>query len=82
MWLRACVSDNFLCLLPFDYLHFLSVAESFRELSAFVLDINECSSENGGCVSPATCHNDVGSFHCECGDGYRLSTNGLACEST
>ena len=34
------------------------------------LDINECSTNNGGCDSNAICTNIQGGFECECKDGY------------
>ncbi|TRY92739.1 hypothetical protein DNTS_024826 [Danionella cerebrum] len=34
-------------------------------------DVDECSSENGGCAHQ--CVNTEGSFHCSCQDGYTLS---------
>ncbi|KAK2817881.1 hypothetical protein Q7C36_021814 [Tachysurus vachellii] len=34
-------------------------------------DVNECSKENGKCDHE--CSNSVGSYHCSCRDGYRLS---------
>ena len=40
-------------------------------------DINECDSDNGGCNH--TCHNEIGSFHCECYDGYLLAEDGFLC---
>lgn len=40
-------------------------------------DINECLSNKGGCQH--LCVNEVGSFHCECNDGFNLDSNGLTC---
>ena len=40
-------------------------------------DINECSTNNGGCSSNAKCTNNVGSFSCACNDGY--SGDGFTC---
>ncbi|XP_067260847.1 growth arrest-specific protein 6 [Chanodichthys erythropterus] len=34
-------------------------------------DVDECSKENGGCEHE--CNNSMGSYHCSCRDGYRLS---------
>ena len=42
----------------------------------FVLDINECSTNNGGCEH--NCVNTIGSFTCSCNTGYSL-TSGLHC---
>ena len=40
-------------------------------------DINECSSNNGGCQH--SCVNTVGSFECRCNSGYELASNRLSC---
>lgn len=37
----------------------------------WLADVNECSKENGKCDHG--CSNSVGSYHCSCHDGYRLS---------
>ena len=42
------------------------------------LDVNECTVDNGGCED--TCVNTFGSFHCECGDGLKLSSNNKTCQ--
>ena len=42
-----------------------------------IKDTNECNSNNGGCDH--SCINEVGSFHCECNDGYVLDDDGLGC---
>ena len=44
---------------------------------AFV-DINECSTNNGGCEH--VCTNTQGSFSCSCNSGFTLSTDGKSCE--
>jgi len=41
------------------------------------LDVNECSTNNGGCSLNANCANTIGSFTCTCKDGY--SGNGFTC---
>jgi len=41
------------------------------------IDINECLKSNGGCDVQATCFNTIGSFSCECNNGYQ--GNGLNC---
>ncbi|XP_065068975.1 uncharacterized protein LOC135694205 [Rhopilema esculentum] len=40
-------------------------------------DTNECQVENGGCSQ--TCINSVGSYKCECSDGYKLAEDGKKC---
>jgi len=41
------------------------------------IDINECSTNNGGCDAQAVCTNTPGSFSCSCKSGY--SGNGFNC---
>lgn len=41
------------------------------------LDIDECSTNTDGCDQE--CRNTVGSFECNCGNGYTLADNGKAC---
>lgn len=47
------------------------------------LDVNECSTNNGGCTSPhyspVACANTPGSFQCSCIGGYSLDTDMLTC---
>lgn len=43
-----------------------------------VLDINECSSNNGECS--VTCVNTPGGYYCECPIGYNVDTSGFGCE--
>lgn len=41
-------------------------------------DYDECLNETHGCDTNATCANTLGSYLCECEEGFR--TNSLACE--
>ena len=41
------------------------------------VDVNECSTGNGGCDH--SCTNTNGSYICSCDDGYALSSNGHTC---
>ena len=43
-----------------------------------LIDINECTINNGGCEQ--TCVNDVGTYNCYCRHGYNLSLNNHTCE--
>ena len=47
-------------------------------LLIILLDIDECSSSNGGCAQ--TCHNTGGSYYCTCGTGYSLASNNHGCD--
>ena len=49
----------------------------FLHLISLCADINECSSNNGGCAH--TCTNSPGSFQCSCRTGYTLAGNGRSC---
>ena len=42
-------------------------------LKSFVVDVNECNTNNGGCEH--TCSNTVGSYECHCRNGFILSNN-------
>ena len=46
-------------------------------LSCTPLDVNECSSNNGGCQQ--LCADTQGSFTCGCSSGYVLSSDGRSC---
>ena len=41
------------------------------------LDIDECSSNNGGCAQ--VCTNTPGSYTCGCNPGYELNGDGFSC---
>ena len=42
------------------------------------LDINECSTNNGGCNQ--TCTNTNGSYECSCNIGFNLADNNHDCD--
>ena len=43
----------------------------------FILDVDECKINNGGCSDE--CTNTQGSYFCECPDGAKLGRNNLTC---
>ena len=45
--------------------------------SPLIADKNECDTSNGGCAH--SCINTIGSYYCECDDGYQLASNGKSC---
>ncbi|CAH1275003.1 SVEP1 [Branchiostoma lanceolatum] len=45
-----------------------------------VKNINECDYNNGGCSHE--CHNDLGSYHCLCRQGYQLAHDDFRCVDT
>ena len=44
----------------------------------FLLDIDECADDNGGCDD--TCINTNGSYSCQCSDGLRVLPDKKSCE--
>ena len=46
----------------------------------FLVDINECAVNNGGCSNE--CMNSDGSYSCTCPIGYALGADGLTCSGT
>ena len=46
--------------------------------ASFLLDIDECSVNKGGCQH--NCINTPGSFVCTCDDGYYLDANKKSCQ--
>ena len=46
-------------------------------MNLLYLDVDECSTANGGCQQ--LCNNTVGSFFCFCQLGYSLQLNGFNC---
>ena len=65
----------YLHLTDLPHVHILYM--SFRKDYIFHSDVNECSTNNGGCQH--TCTNTLGSFRCTCRSGYRLHSNGRNC---
>ena len=50
----------------------------FYGMYMFLTDIHECSvTANGGCEQ--VCTNTIGSFFCECTDGFELDENTFNC---
>ena len=46
-------------------------------VTSVYLDINECSTSNGGCEQ--TCQNTQGSYQCSCWNGYSLDADKHNC---
>ncbi len=46
-------------------------------INIFLLDVNECIIDNGGCEQ--SCTNSEGNFNCSCNSGYELDSNGFNC---
>ena len=43
----------------------------------YTIDINECDTNNGGCEQD--CINTIGSYQCQCREGYETNNNGINC---
>ena len=43
-----------------------------------LIDINECTINNGGCEQ--TCVNNVGTYNCHCRHGYNLNLDNHTCK--
>jgi hypothetical protein len=50
----------------------------FINICIVISDDDECQMENGGCEH--TCENLVGSYICNCFDGYRLNGDRRNCD--
>ena len=59
------------------YAHGSYVITFIYHVMTILADINECSSNRGGCQH--YCHNTAGSYYCTCRTGYRLSSNRRSC---
>lgn len=66
----------FLLLLLFFFYHKL-LFKYYLYYFFYHLDINECSKDNGGCDQ--ICKNTMGSFICECNEGYQLDKDSKNC---
>ncbi|KAK2531003.1 hypothetical protein Q9966_008861 [Columba livia] len=53
---------------------------SVHALSKESIDVNECTTENGGCHDQ--CCNTIGSYHCKCPAGQKLGEDGKSCGVT
>ena len=62
----------FLFLILFSFMH-----AAYPLNISFFLDINECSTNNGGCDANAECTNFPGSHSCKCKTGF--NGNGTTC---
>ena len=66
-----CVIINGMCLLT-------AYCFIINGMYMFLTDIDECSvTANGGCEQ--VCTNTIGSFFCECTDGFELDENTFNC---
>ena len=80
--LIACTAQfhmfrNLFCFVNLFFLLKCYCFDSFLMLAIYVLDINECQTDNGGCTQ--TCINTDGSYRCSCQNGYQLTSDGRNC---
>ena len=47
-------------------------------LCLLLIDTNECLLSNGGCSQ--LCTNTIGSYQCNCRNGYQLNDNEIDCD--
>ena len=52
------------------YVQILRCTENTVSHALYILDVNECLTDNGGCEH--VCNNTLGSHICSCRDGYQL----------
>ena len=45
----------------------------------FLADVDECATGNGNLCRNGQCINTVGSFQCQCNDGYEVAPDGRTC---
>ena len=55
-------------IVTFNYLNY---PQSIGQYLVSIIDIDECAEGSSGCSD--LCHNEIGSFHCSCYNGYHLS---------
>lgn len=71
----TCLWDRLILNMIYGYESILS-----HFVFAFVTDMNECDMHKGGCDQ--ICVNTIGSFHCECDDGYSLMGDSTTCRGS
>lgn len=52
----------------------------YRRKISLTLDVDECAEKDKCTKSHEICINDIGSYRCNCEDGYRRNTNTNECE--
>ena len=50
----------------------------FNKINVYVVDINECKVDNGGCDH--VCQDFDGGHWCKCDAGFKLMKDGKSCE--
>ena len=60
-----------------NYQAWLDTQSLANEMRLWLIDINECSTNNGGCEQ--RCNNRVGSYSCGCNAGYSLDSDQRGC---
>ena len=62
-----------------DNAFFLNIPEcNICNSYCFLLDLNECLTNNGKCEH--ICTNNDGSYECSCNSGYEIGNDGKSCE--
>ena len=60
-----------------NFKSFTVMSSTLIKLHSLCVDVDECTTGNGGCHH--NCNNTVGSYHCHCRTGYTLDSDGRSC---
>ena len=63
-----------------EFFIFDSFVFCHNQVRVLVVDVNECSTDQGGCDH--FCENSVGSFWCSCRNGFALAPDGSTCSGS
>lgn len=59
-------------------MHFILKFKEFEMIWFCFVDVDECSTTNGGCAQ--TCVNTDGSHYCTCNEGFELNADKRRCD--
>ena len=76
-WQKTDIYTTLGISLSFNHLQFNIIKFHCLAILYLLLDIDECQSDNGGCMHK--CNNTIGSYYCSCRHGYELSSDNHIC---